>query len=85
MKKYAYIINDKVYEIIPEKNLIFPDFTLEERYSKEFLDQLIEIPKNLQVEQGWFFNDEDGFFPPPIETIENIENLNEQILENTNE
>jgi len=63
MKKYVLLYDtDKVQEIIPEFVAAFPNITITERYSAEFIDQLIEIDESVEVEQNWLYDPTAGTF-----------------------
>ena len=64
---YILLNNNNVKEIIPDINPIFPDVHIKDRYPKEFIDQLLYIDDNTNVEQNWIYNPEtETFSEPPI-------------------
>lgn len=73
MKKYCLIVNNVITEIIPEFDAIFPDIPIEERYSREFLDDCIEVNEDVEVEVGDVYSDGSFTKQPPIEIIPPIE------------
>lgn len=68
--KYIYLIDNKVHEIIPEFNPVFPDVPITERYTAEFLSHCVAVEDYVTVEQNWIY--EDGLFtePPEPEPVE---------------
>lgn len=61
-------INSKnvVMEIIPGENSRFPGIPIEQRYSVDFIANLIQISDETPVEQNWIYNpDDQTFFAPP--------------------
>lgn len=73
MKKYILLTEQNtVAEIIPEFNSIFPDVPIEERYTKEFIKDLIEVDSFVEVQSHWIYDPVTGEFyePEPVE-VEN--------------
>lgn len=65
MSKFAYIVDNIVYEIIPAENPDLPGFSIEERYPSEFIAKLIECPE--EVQQNWTYDlNTNTFLPPKI-------------------
>ena len=86
MNKYIYLNNlGEVREFIDEFNSIFPNIPIQDRYSKEFLEQCLVMSedeiKNRGVFLGMYYNkEEDSFYFPEslvIEEEEQQENLEE--------
>ena len=73
MKKFAYIIENKVNLIIEEFDKNFPNVPLEERYSENIIRNLIECDES--VREGMCYNSETGEFTEYIELVieENVE------------
>lgn len=72
---YIYVENNIAREIVPEYDLAFPGIPVEERYSEEFVSQLIADDSG-DVNVGWIYDPETKEFsaPPPPEPIpQNIE------------
>ena len=71
---YARIENGMVVEIIPAIDPAFPNIPIERRFQKSIVEQLVEIPADVPVEQYWTYTEETGFIAPPepIEAEENI-------------
>ena len=67
MKKYCLVVNNVVIEMIPEFDVIFPDIPIEERYSREFLDDCIEVNEGVEVEVGDVYSDGSFTKQPPVE------------------
>ena len=47
---------NRVVEIIPEFNPVFPDVPITSRYSADFLEDLIRVEDNVVVEEGWVYD-----------------------------
>ena len=58
------MIRDKVSEIIPDEDPLFPCVPVEERYSPEFLANCDTVTDNTVVEIGWI-KTETGYEPAP--------------------
>ena len=82
MKKFAYIIDDRVNSIIYEYNKDFPDVRLEERYTKSILDKLVECDDS--VTEGMDYNWDTGVFTEHIYVIPDND-MGEGITDNGNE
>lgn len=65
---YARVENGKVVEIIPAIDPNFPEIPVQDRFHKSIIDQLVEIPEDLAVEQHWNYTKNNGFIPPIVET-----------------
>ena len=88
MKKYIYLNNlGEVREFIDEFNPAFPDIPIEDRYSKDFLNQCLimteEEIENKKIHLGIYYNKEKNIFyyptPPSDEEIpSNEENIQEE-------
>ena len=67
--KYIYLLNNVVAEIIPEIDDNFPEFTVAQRYSPDFLKKCIKIDDPTEVSIGMIY--ENGIFkqyiPPEID------------------
>lgn len=61
---------ETVQEIIPDIAPIFPSVPIQERYAPDFVAQLIHIPDDTPVEQGWTYDREKGTFTAPPEPEE---------------
>ena len=72
MKKYCYIKDNIVITIEPEFIDIFPDIPIEERYSKEFLENCIAVDEDVEVQTGMIYEDDIFEFPPEPELEEPI-------------
>lgn len=79
MNKYIYLNNlGEVREFIDEFNPIFPNIPIQDRYSKEFLDQCLimtdEEITNRGIYLGMYYNkEEDSFYFPEPPVIEEEE------------
>ncbi|MBU9211804.1 hypothetical protein [Burkholderia multivorans] len=65
MKTYARILNGEVVEIIgPAKNLDGDEIPIEERFSPDFVAELVDITGISPIpEQQWAYS--EGVFSPP--------------------
>lgn len=79
--KYAYIIDNRVNQIIEEYDEKFPNIPIDERYSPEIIKNLVEIPKDIEVVEGMDYIVETGGFKEHIEVIEEAGNENEGVQE----
>ena len=75
MKKFAYIENKIVEQIIPEFDEIFQNIPLSERFPADFILKLIEIKEGEKVETGYIYDEKTGKFKEPdppiiIDTLE---------------
>lgn len=61
---YIYLVNNIVYEIIPEEHPDFPGIPITERYSEDFLNKCIAVEEDVEVKQGWQYV--EGSFVEPI-------------------
>lgn len=66
---YAYIIDNKVRELIPDVDKAFPDVSIEQRYPAEMLAKCVHIEDNTDVRQGMIYDEESGDFREPDSTI----------------
>lgn len=69
MKKYV-ILNEElvVCEIIPEYNPAFPGVTVEDRYTKEYLQRALPVEESVEVKSGWEYLPGINLFVPPLES-----------------
>ena len=58
--------NNTVAEIIPDENPIFPGVPITERYTPDFIANLLHVPDDTEVKQNWVYNPETGEFTEPI-------------------
>lgn len=80
--RYAYIIDNRVNQIIEEYDEDFPNIPINERYSPEIIKNLVEIPKDIEVVEGMDYIAESGEFKEHIEVVEEVEeNENEGLQE----
>lgn len=75
MKKFAYIVEDRVNIILDEFNPDFPGVKLEERYAPEIIKNLVEIPTNVTVMEGMDYNKDTNKFSVHIPTEEEEEQM----------
>ena len=74
MSNFAYVDEGLVIEVIPSENPALPGFTLEQRYSADFLNKLIEIPEGVPVGQSWRYDETSGaFLEPLLPTVRKVE------------
>lgn len=72
MKYIMLSTENRVVEIIPEFNPIFPDVPITERYTKEFVAGLIEVADEVEVDEGWIYDFISGTFTEYVESDEPI-------------
>jgi len=73
---------NKVLEIIPEFDPVFPNVPISERYTKVFIESLLKVDDSIDVEQNWIYNKESNTFSEYVEPVlSNIE-LREQAYQN---
>lgn len=70
--KYIYLYNNMVAEIIPEIDPIFPEFTIEQRYSADFLKKCIKVEDNVDVSVGMLYKDGKFVVVVPPEPIPDV-------------
>lgn len=64
--KYILLDEDNtVAEIIPEFDPVFPDVSIEQRYSADFISKLVSVQDDVTVEQNDLYNPETGEFSKP--------------------
>lgn len=70
--KYILLEDNKVKEIIPDFNPVFPGIPMEKRYPTAFIAQLIPVEDEVEVAQNWLYDPETGTFsaPPEPEPVE---------------
>ena len=81
MKKFAYIVEDRVNIILDEFNPDFPGIKLEERYAPDIIKNLVEIPTNVEVKEGMDYNKETNTFSEHIENIEENSIIENQFID----
>lgn len=70
---YVFLRDSKVYELIPDINPELPGVPIQERYPSNFVDMLIHVPDDTELEQGWVYDADIGkFSAPPAPDIEPI-------------
>lgn len=60
--KYAHTRDGKVCEIIPEFDPVFPSIPISQRYSTEFLQNLLEVADDTDVQPNMLYNPDTGEF-----------------------
>ena len=64
--------NLRVKELIPDVNPVFPEVPITERYAKQFVDSLIYVDDDVNIAQGYAFNEDTKTWewqdPPAVET-----------------
>lgn len=64
--KYVYMPDGKtVFEVLPEKDPLFPGVSIKKRFSAEYLDLCVKVPDDTEAESGWVFNSENKTFSEP--------------------
>ena len=67
---YVFMINNRVTQIIPEFDPIFPDIPISKRYSEDFCKKLIQVDDSEDVKLGMYYDkDENKFYFPKVEYI----------------
>lgn len=66
MKYILLNAENVVLEIIPEENPDLPGVMLDERYSKDFVEKLLPVGDDVEVEQNWLYNPDNVSFSPPV-------------------
>ena len=80
--KYAYIIDNRVNQIIDEFDETFPSVPIEERYSPKIIKNLVAIPEEQEVMEGMDYIVETGEFKEHIDVVEEVvENEDEGMQE----
>ena len=67
MKYVLLSTENRVVEIIPEFNPVFPDIPITRRYTKEFIAGLIEVADEVELEEGWVYDFGSGMFSEYVE------------------
>ena len=57
--------NNTVAEIIPDENPIFPGVPIEDRYAPDFVEKLLHVSDETEVEQNWVYDPETQTFAEP--------------------
>ncbi|MEA4824911.1 MAG: hypothetical protein VB111_12495 [Clostridiaceae bacterium] len=64
--KYIFCRNERVAQIIPELDPVFPGVPIEKRYAADFLSACIIVDDATEVQPGWVYDaDTNAFAPPP--------------------
>lgn len=78
MKRYAYIENNRVREILYEFTEDFPNIPIEQRYSSKFLKKCVVVEdESLEIKEGMDYNSETGEFTEHIDEPVVEENVEE--------
>ena len=65
---YVFMINNRVTQIIPEFDPIFPDIPISKRYSEDFCKKLIQVDDSEDVKLGMYYDKDDNkFYFPKVE------------------
>ena len=62
---YILLEENKVREIIPDIDPIFPGIPIEERYTAEFVASLLHVEDGTEVRQNWIYDPETETFSVP--------------------
>lgn len=65
MKYIRLDSKNRVMEIIPDENPIFPGIPIEQRYTAEFIATLMPVEDETEVEQNWVYDPETKTFDEP--------------------
>lgn len=68
---YILLEDNKVKEIIPDIDPIFPGIPIEERYTAEFVASLLHVEDETVVEQNWIYDPETETFSAPLSRSRN--------------
>lgn len=87
MKKFAFIVDGRVNIILDEFNPDFPGIELKDRYAPEIINNLVEVPENLEVTEGMDYNIETNTFSEHVEDDfnSNYNNMDEEDFLNIEE
>lgn len=66
---YAYVVDSKVYNIIPEEDPVFPSIPIEQRYSSDIISKLVQIPSKVHVGEGWLYDSTSCSFTAPATDV----------------
>lgn len=64
---YIYLINNIVWEFVPEENPDLPGVPLEERYPADYIAALVYVESTEGIEYGYIYDPELRTFSPPPE------------------
>lgn len=62
---YIYLTGNKVSEIIPDIDPVFPGVHISRRYAPDFVAKLLHVPDDTQVEPNDVYDPETGTFDKP--------------------
>lgn len=62
---YILLDENRVREIIPDIDPVFPGVPIGDRYPAKFLARLLHVSDDTQVEQNWVYDPETGAFSAP--------------------
>lgn len=66
---YILLTNEStVAEVIPDEDPIFPGVPIEDRYTPEFIAELIHVSNDTEVDQNWEYNPDSSVFTAPMNT-----------------
>ena len=63
---FLFIQDGIAYELIPEFDEALPGIPLNERYSSNFLSQVVEVPDGIDVKLGWQVDTNSWTFTEPL-------------------
>lgn len=89
---YVKLVNNKVFEIIPDEDPVFPGVDISQRYPADFVSELIHVSDDTDVAQNYIYDPETNTFkipesviaedqPKPVKTIFKDESLTEADFE----
>lgn len=64
---YILLSDNRVSEIIPDIDPVFPGISITRRYAPDFVAKLMHVPDDTPVEKNQYYNPETGAFGPPPE------------------
>lgn len=76
MKKYAYIVDGSVNQVIYAFSDDFPNIPITERFAKEILDNCVEVDENEDIREGMLYDSNTGAFSIDVNDSRNLEEEN---------
>lgn len=71
---YVLLQHNRVAELIPDEDPIFPGVPIHARYSPGFINKLLYVADDTEVAQNWIYDTEtEAFMEKPPEVITNAE------------
>lgn len=68
---YIYLSEkNAILELIQDEDPVFPGVPVEKRYAPEFVQKLLHVPDETEVQENWLYDPEAETFAPPPEPPE---------------